>query len=302
MSLLALESIPPNPSRTASPPDAASSSDGDPASTAPEPSEITKRGLDGYVGDYAVDLVAVREVTTPDSSGTYQPISHGGLFDRIRLELELEGIGLTEELHALYRGGDRYIGLAVTDLKSRHGDADVVVGWFNSHDRSHAATLLLGERVMVCFNLALHAEIKVCRRHTKHIRRDLPGLVAEAVGRVRPRVDEHGVRMDRYRATGLPERGAHHLIVRLVEEGALNPGNLRRVLREWREPEHGEFAEAWNVNRLYQAITAQGGALSQMARRHRSLHGVLDDWCVERERANDPMVRTSRPAPEPVGG
>ena len=244
---------------------------------------IKERGLAGYISPFKVDLDAVRAAKTPDSSSSYQPVPHGDLYDRVRIELEWAGIGITEEMHSLYRGGDRYIGLAITDLKSPQNDAEVVVGWFNSHDHSHAATLLLGERVMVCFNLCLHAEIKVCRRHTKHIRRDLPGLVAHAVDRVRGRVDEHGDRMDRYRAVELPERGAHHLVVRLVEDGALPAGSLKPVLREWRQPSHPEFAEAWNVNRLYQAVTGQRAPLSQMALRHRSLHRVMDEWCDERE-------------------
>jgi hypothetical protein len=256
------------------------------ASVAPAPSEISRRGLDSYVGSYAVDLDAVRSTVTPEPTATCQPIPHADLYDRVKMELEGAGIRMTEELHALYRGGDRYIGIGITDLRSPQDDAEVVVGWFNSHDHSHAATLLLGERVMVCFNLCLHAEIKVGRRHTKHIRRDLPGLVAHAVDRVRGQVDEHAHRMDRYRATPLAERGGHHVLIQLVEDGALPAGQLRSVLREWREPSHLEFAEAWNVNRLYQAVTGQGAPLQQMARRHRSLHRVMDGWCDERKSAS----------------
>lgn len=257
-----------------------------PEKAVPDPanqSVIAERGLDSYLSPFTVDLDAVRAANTPPPRTTYQPVPHGDLYDRVRIELEWAGIKITEEMHALYRGGDRYIGLAVTDLRSPQNDAEVVVGWFNSHDHSHAATLLLGERVMVCFNLCLHAEIKVCRRHTKHIRRDLPGLVAQAVDRVRGQVDQHARRMDRYRGTELPERGAHHLVVKLLEDGALSARSLKPTLREWREPSHREFAERWNVNRLYQAVTGQGAPLSQMAQRHRSLHRVMDGWCDERE-------------------
>ncbi len=251
--------------------------------TGTEASTIKKKGLDGYISPFKVDLDAVRAANTPSHSSTYQPVPHIDLYDRVRIELEWAGIKITEEMHSLYRGGDRYIGLAITDLKSPQNDAEVVVGWFNSHDHSHAATLLLGERVMVCFNLCLHAEIKVCRRHTKHIRRDLPGLVAQAVDRVRGQVSAHGQRMDRYRAVPLPEMGAHHLVVKLVEDGALPAGQLRPTLREWRKPSHPEFDGVWNVNRLYQAVTGQGAPLSQMALRHRSLHRVMDNWCDESE-------------------
>ncbi len=57
------------------------------------------------------------------------------------------------------------------------------------------------------------------------------------------------------------------------------PSRLHRVLGDWREPSVPEFAEAWNVNRLYQAVTTQRTPISLMARRHRALHGTLDAYC-----------------------
>ena len=254
---------------------------GTPDASTPDPAggTLKDRGLTSHVGSFEVDLEAVAAVNTPPPGGSFQPVAHIDLYRRIRSELALAEIAVGEEMHALYRGGDRYIGLAVTNLRSPDNDAEVVVGWFNSHDKSHAATLLLGERVMVCFNLCLHAEIKVCRRHTKHIRRDLPGLVAGAVDQVRRRVSAHGQRMDAYRSTPLPVPTAHHVLVQMVDDGALTPGQLKPVLRQWREPEHPEFAQSWNVYRLYQAVTAQSTPLSEMASRHRRLHHHLDELC-----------------------
>jgi len=251
-------------------------------STPPESSEIKRRGLDGYIGKHTSDLDAVRAVATPSATEHFHPIPHVDLYERVRAELTLCGIGVTEELHALYGRGSRYIGLAVTDLKSTDGDAEVVVGWFNAHDRSAAAHVLLGEQVMVCFNLCLHAEVKVVRRHTRWIERDLPGLVAQAVRSVRGRVSDHGRRMDGYRRTALNDRDGSHVLIQLVERRALSAGQLTGVLGEWREPSHDVFATSWNVNRLYQAITAHPAPLSDMARRHRVVHEVLDGWCEER--------------------
>ena len=261
---------------------------------APSPSQIEAKGLTTYVGSYAVDLDAVRAVTTPSANDTFFPIDHGRFYDRIRAELGLAKIGITEELHALYGHGARYIGLAVTDLKSPDGDAEIVVGWFNAHDRSSAATLLLGERVMVCFNLSLHAEVKVTRRHTKNIARDLPGLVAGAVGSFAGRIEAHAHRMDRYRATPLAERDAGHLLIQLVEHQGLTPGVLPSVLQEWRHPSHAEFADGWTVNRLYQAITAHPAPLNAMARRHRALHDVFDGWCDRFDQGPEPLRRLGR--------
>jgi hypothetical protein len=251
--------------------------------TTPTPRDrIRARGLDRYVSGHGVDLLDVAKVDTPAATETFSPVPHHEMYDHVQSELKRVGIRETETFHALWRGGDRYIGLAITDLDPGLDGREVVVGWFNSHDHSHAATFLLGEQVTVCFNLCLHAEIKVSRKHTRHIRRDLPGLIGEAVGRIEDQVKRHAERADRYLETDLEEASGAHLLVRLLDEGAFSRGTLHRVLDEWRHPSQKEWATDWNVNRLYQAVTVQPTPLHAMGRRHRALHFVLDDF-VERK-------------------
>ena len=46
----------------------------------------------------------------------------------------------------------------------------------------YPAGLVLGAAVFVCDNLSFSGEVKLARKHTSMIERDLPGLVGRAVG------------------------------------------------------------------------------------------------------------------------
>jgi hypothetical protein len=246
--------------------------------TTPTPRDrIRARGLDRYVSGHGVDLLDVAKVDTPAATETFSPVPHHEMYDHVQSELKRVGIRETETFHALWRGGDRYIGLAITDLDPGLDGREVVVGWFNSHDHSHAATFLLGEQVTVCFNLCLYGEVKVARRHTAHIRRDLPALIGDAVWRFTRAMVDQAKRCDAYREAPLLRSAGNDVLIRLLEEGVFPPSHIRKVLDEWTRPTIPQHAAAWNIDRLYQAVTFQQTPLWDMGRRHRSLHRVLDD-------------------------
>lgn len=249
--------------------------------TTPEPqspaSTLRRDGLDRYIGRYAAELADVLAVPTPDVTGAHHPIAHGRVHDAVVGHLDPARV--RETFHALYRGGDRYIGLAITDLPGAAEGRQTVVGWFNSHDRSHAATLLFGERVFVCFNLVLAAEVKIARKHTRHMERDLPGLVADGFALLESHRRDQAQRLQAYRATSLTEPAAHDLLIRLLDEAVFPVSLLPAVLREWRCPSVPALAEVHDVDRLYEAVTWQPQPLATMARRHARLHAVLDAHC-----------------------
>ena len=243
------------------------------------PSLIHREGMDRYIGAFAVDLPAVQRVPTPKATGAHYPIGHGEVYEAVAAYLRDAGIGAREMFHALYQGGDRYIGLAVTDLPGGGGGRETVVGWFNSHDKSQAVTLLFGERVFVCFNLVFGAEVKIARKHTRYIERDLPELVSDGFTFLEDHRREQTRRVEAYLDTPLAEPAAHHLAIRLLDEEVFPVTHLPAILAEWRHPSVPELRERSNVDRLYQAVTRHPQPLRTMARRHARLHAVLDAHC-----------------------
>src|SRR5262249_51585397 len=84
------------------------------------------------------------------------------------------GLHVVQEGHGLWRDGQRYFGLMEVRNGSNADDFGLVVGLRNSHDKSFPAALALGSRVFVCDNLAFSGEVKLSRKHTTYIWRDLP--------------------------------------------------------------------------------------------------------------------------------
>jgi len=59
-----------------------------------------------------------------------------------------------------------------------------VLGIRNSHDKTFPASLVDGALVFVCDNLSFSGEIRVTRKHTRFIRRDLVTLVQGPIGKL----------------------------------------------------------------------------------------------------------------------
>jgi len=151
-----------------------------------------------------------------------------------------------------------------------------VLGLRNSHDKSFPAGLVAGMSVFVCDNTSFSGEVKLARKHTTHIARDLPRLVQSAVGKLMDRWHHQDTRLSIYRLTEIEDRTAHDLIVRATDVGVCPNKLIPRVLREWREPRHEAFQprNAWS---LFNAFTAAlKGNLVELPRRTEALHGLLD--------------------------
>lgn len=231
-----------------------------------------------HCGAHHVEREQIDLVHTPAPEGDWYPIPHNLLLETVRDSLLGSGLRVVNEAHALTRDGARYFGLLELD-----GGADytTVVGLRNSHDKAYAAGLVVGSCVYVCDNLSFSGEIKLARRHTRFIERDLPQLTHAAIGRLgllRHRQDE---RIAAYKQHELDNVQADHLILELLRAQVITATKIPHVIREWEAPRHPEFAAdgltAW---RLFNAVTENTkGGLGNAPRRGQALHGVLDAAC-----------------------
>ena len=225
----------------------------------------------------------MRAVPTPDINGAHVPIAHSTVFDHVRDQLSDMGERFDSVTHALYRGGDRYIGLGLLEGPRRRG-RDTVVGWFNSHDKSKAVTLLFGERVFVCFNLLLTAEVRLARKHTRHVARDLPELVAHGLSKLDDIRAVQAARYDAYMNTRLTPEAGHDLLIRLLDERVFAGSKIPRILDEWREPMFPEHREDESLMRLHNAITYHSTGIRTLARRHAKMQQAMDEFVGFRPR------------------
>jgi len=238
-------------------------------------------GLMLHCGGQLKSREEVFAVPTPPATSTYVPLPYESFLTRIEKQLAVEGMTVKEEHLALSNNGQRFFGLLGLDMPGlAHGDYRCVLGLRNSYDKSVSSGVCVGASVFVCDNLSFNGEVTFTRKHTANLLRDLSWLIVETISRLPDKFRMQSTSFEAYRRAELSDRQAHDLIIRLVDEEAINVGDIRLVLKEWREPRHPEFATAKNAWRLFNAATeAIKGDLWRLPVRTTRLHSVLDAEC-----------------------
>lgn len=238
-----------------------------------------------HTGAYHVTMEEVAQAETPARTATHVPIEHTRLLDLLFGALDSLGVRLNSQEHALANNGQRYFGLFGTDLMGVSG-AGTVIGLRNSHDKSFPASLVLGTRVFVCDNLAFSGEVKLSRKHTSFIERDLPGVVMRGAERLIEFKSAMADRIGSYKALPLWERDADHMVCNLVRGRGLAPSQVGHVLAEFDKPSHPEHLSETGdrtVWTLYNAVTEayKGSNLFTLPKRSEILHAVCDSAVLQ---------------------
>jgi len=231
-----------------------------------------------HAGGQKVDRVQIADVVTPRATETWQPIPHHTFLDGVQSTLERSGLKVVAEAHALAHEGDRYFGLLQLANGNNPADYSFVLGLRNSHDKTFPAGLVVGSGVFVCDNLAFSGEIRIARKHTVNINRDLPSLIQSAVGRLHDMRGLQDRRIAAYKATEITDAQAHDLMIQALDARIAPVTKIPAILNEWRTPRHPEFAQGRNVWRLMQAFTEIGKdtTIFERPRSTQALHALLD--------------------------
>ena len=200
------------------------------------------------------------------------------LIQEVEQVLRSNGLSIVTEAHSLTHDSQRYFGLMEIQNGVIHCDYGWVLGLRNSHDKSFPACIVAGANVFVCDNLSFSGEIKIARKHTRFILRDLPFLTERAIGRLMERWHHQDQRIGAYKEKNLAESSAHDLIIRSTDVRACTPRQIPSILREWRNPRHEEF-QARTLWTLFNSVTeVLKGNLNELPKRTEALHGLLDSY------------------------
>ena len=238
-------------------------------------------GLCIHAGAEKVERGQLALVFTPQRTDTWVPIAHDRFLGGVIEHLQVSGLSIVNEAHALTKDGNRYFGLLQVANGHNPGDYGIVVGVRNSHDKTFPAGLVVGAAVFVCDNLSFSGEIKLARKHAVFVERDLPQLIARAVGQLTDQRRKQDLRFDAYKHTEFTDAEAHDLLIRAIDARVLPVTKLPEVLTEWRTPRHPEFAKDGKTGwRMFNAVTEIiKGNLDFLPRRTQAMHGLLDIAC-----------------------
>jgi hypothetical protein len=234
-------------------------------------------------GKTNVDLEEVYNVTMPQKTDTYMPVSHKLVINEVKNHLEENGFNIVGENHHLARFGQRYFGLMqVQDVEAPEDpNRATVVGLRNSYDKSFPAGLMAGDAPFVCSNLIFSNEIVLARRHTinilnKNVAGNIFMKIAQAVGKLREKWQNQAERVDSYKAYDLSNSEANDLILRAFDVGACSKTKIADVFQQWNTPNHPEFQDR-NLYSLYNAFSEVGKTnLNELPKRSSALHSVFD--------------------------
>ena len=242
----------------------------------PELQERRRCNLVLHCGANAVERVEVARVSTPKQTETWTPIPHVTLVETVEDALRSTGLKIGNQVHSLSQEGARYFGL--TEVHGPHdpGDYTLVLGLRNSHDKTFPVGLVAGASVFVCDNLSFSGEVRLTRKHTTHLQRDLPQLVGRGVGKLMQLWDHQGQRIEAYKNHRMRDKSAHDLVIRSVDLGACTNRLIPQVLKEWREPTFPEFGDrsAWSLFNAFTEILK--GNLPELPKRTEVLHALFD--------------------------
>lgn len=243
------------------------------------PVEIQQRprcNLILHCGAQAVERIQVARVNTPRPTETWQPLPHVTLIETVEDALRSTGLKIGNQVHSLNEDGSRYFGL--TEVHNGHEAEDyaMVVGIRNSHDKSFPVGLLAGTNILICDNLAFSGEVRLTRKHTSNLLRDLPIMVSHGVGRLYDLFGHQSQRIEAYKLTKIRDKTAHDLVIRAVDVGACTNRMIPQVLKQWREPVHPEFQDrtAWSLFNGFTEVLK--GNLDELPKRTQALHALFD--------------------------
>src|SRR5712692_4815346 len=188
-------------------------------------------------------------VPVPEPTASYHPVPYGRFVEEVELHVPRFGLRVESSAFALAREGSQMFGVLTCVNGKPSADYALAIGLRNSYDRSLSVGLVAGTRVFCCDNLAFSGEVRMQRKHTVHVFRDLPDLIYRMLSQVssmRGRIDGEIAAM---KVRELPPAHAHHLMVEAVKANVLPASRLPKVIEAWEEPRHVEFTPrtAWSL-------------------------------------------------------
>jgi len=230
-----------------------------------------------HCGANIADRRAVEKVNTPRATETWTPIPHIQLITQVEHAIKSNHLSVGTFAHSLSHNGARYFGLMEITNPDNAEDYCLVLGLRNSHDKTFPAGIVAGASIFICDNLSFSGEVKLARKHTRFIVRDLPNIVQQGIGRLMEKWHDQSTRFNAYKHHAIDDTQAHDIIIRATDVGVCSNRLIPAVLKEWREPRHDVFQQR-NVWSLFNSFTEalKETSLPELPKRSEALHGLLD--------------------------
>jgi len=195
----------------------------------------------------------------PARTESYSPIPHSFFLDTVRNEINNYG-GLETTTDRIYTNGKgtKLVGFTGVKFRGMETDPDfgleMMLGYKNSYDKSMAAALVAGIRVMICSNGCIGGDmVTFKRKHTGTIQEELADKAKEAIKSMKDGFSNLVLEVDIMKDYDLtPKQKAEIMGVMYFEENLVSPNQLSVIRKEMKESEHFAGNTLWD---LYNNVT-----------------------------------------------
>jgi hypothetical protein len=243
--------------------------------------------LMNHCGATAVQRENLSDLGEPKPmSVTHCPISHEYFVSEVEAAMGDAGYEIKDREFSLQRRLDKKTGemtcdnlFGLMELQNcdNHEDIGKIVGLRNSSTMHFKAQLGVGGRVFVCDNLCFSADVVVGRRHTQHIKRDLPKLLNGAIFSIKKEFIKNELRVDIYKDTNLDRQEVHDIAMVSMRAGAIPASALKPWINTYHNPTHEEFRrqDCWALQNAFTEV-AKKWPFRLMQERTQKLVKVID--------------------------
>jgi len=195
---------------------------------------------------FPVTIEQLAAVETPKPSETWFPISHLEIIKEVLEQARNSGYSLRRSQFGLSKDHNQMFGvidLFDTDNPSYRWS----IGIRNSHDKSIAAGIVAGQRVIVCDNLLFSGELKAVRKHTKN-HHFCQEVIRDVFIQIPKQWELMSKRLDNLQHEIISDDDAVLKIVQAAESKIIASNEIVPILREFRKPSFPEFNEIKNTS------------------------------------------------------
>lgn len=116
---------------------------------------------------------------TPKKTHSYTPVPNQVLIDEVKENLYKANYNIVKESYQMNPKQTQLF--AVMELADGTNGMHMNIGFRNSYDKSLSVGFVAGATVIVCSNLMFEGDIKIMRKHTNRVFKDLGDLIEDAV-------------------------------------------------------------------------------------------------------------------------
>lgn len=183
----------------------------------------------------------------PASTRTYAPVSHLGLIEAVKEELDKRGLVLKDERYQHNRNGQQLFGHMT--VGGGNGEQDLALGFRNSYDKSLLLGAAAGARVIVCSNLMFAGDFKVQAMHTPSgLSAGLQSLVRGVVDNLEGQFKRIQLDTEKLKQVEVNPRLIHEILGELFySESVVSEAQLRIIRGELKEQTNFGNNTLWDI-------------------------------------------------------